>query len=1098
MPKINDRPMSYTDAQRMELRSHVNLAGEVVARLWPMRTFISRNPLQGFERFSFDEAITRGKQLFGGRGYLSCDAYREAFRSGRIHQQLVDNVLRPLAQEHHIVFGKRRLSHLDVLRAAMVHGVQQPPSSLARSASAGSGTPRGDTTSLAQLVEWLTPLLDSDDWDKSESLRLQEPDSWPYRETMATWCDRTLGTDIEDSINRQMTKWCAVFCDEGEATWSLPGRASTFFRAWKAATQHDLGLSLLGIEGAPEKIRALSDQPEDALLESLERLHVPAVAREDYLACHLAALPGWAGFIKWRAEQTAHPWQEAYPIDLVKYLAVRLFYERELVAVACRNILNCAGDVETVQRYGRRFPHAIWFRRTLLSGRLPKTAASDAARLQRWWCRPEAQAWENLARQWYDQHWLACRQESLTGSAKTLLRLADVFNIRPELIASTAPDALHTLLKWLRAFPERLQESQWLEAYEHAHQDTILRQLTLRAPSGLDRTEQERKPVRPLAQFAFCIDVRSEIFRRHLEQRGGYETFGFAGFFGLPVAYRALGEDYTTDLCPVLLKPKHLMREVPRTYQGTAALRRKSHKEMAKAGHELLQDLKHNVVTPYVMVEAIGWFFGLPLLGKTLCPRWYHRLAAWLKQTFIPAVATTLTVDKLPTNEAEEMVAAEQRMQIARWLHTRFQLQGKRLTADCLEGIRRQSLREVQEAETMRGPIGHLLNLTLIEEAHLIEELRRDSRITPRGTAARLARITQTGFTLNEQAYYVETSLRLMGLTESWSRLIILCGHGSSSQNNPYESALDCGACGGSHGMPNARAFAMIANRPMVRELLAKRGLTIPPDTHFLAALHDTTTDHVRIADLEDVPSTHRKELARVLEDLHETGAMAAAERGCALEAISPQYNRRTSLQTVQLRSMDWAQVRPEWGLARNSLFIIGSRRLTQGIDLAGRSFLHSYDHRPDTDGKLLEIIMTAPLIVAQWINMEYYFSTVDPEIYGSGSKVYHNVTGRIGVMTGAQSDLRMGLPVQTVMNGTRLYHEPMRLTAIIEAPRDLILAIISRQPLLQGLFHNRWLNLIAHEPADNRHYRYDGANRWVAILREATDKGEPTTIGPV
>ncbi|MDP1947425.1 MAG: Na-translocating system protein MpsB, partial [Nitrospirota bacterium] len=233
---------------------------------------------------------------------------------------------------------------------------------------------------------------------------------------------------------------------------------------------------------------------------------------------------------------------------------------------------------------------------------------------------------------------------------------------------------------------------------------------------------------------------------------------------------------------------------------------------------------------------------------------------------------------------------------------------------------------------------------------------------------------------------------------------------------------------------------------------------------------------------------THRKELAQVLEDVNETGSMAAAERGIALQGTSTRHDRRNSMQDVQLRSLDWAQVRPEWGLARNSLFIIGSRHLTQGIDLAGRSFLHSYDHRPDTDGKLLEIIMTAPLIVAQWINMEYYFSTVDPDVYGSGSKVYHNVTGRIGVMTGGQSDLRMGLPVQTVMNGARSYHEPVRLTAIIEAPRGRISAIINRQPLLERLFNNRWLNLIAYEPMERRYYRYDGAGGWDSITLETVD----------
>jgi len=1082
----------YTDTDRMELRSYVNLAGEVVARLWPMRTFISRNPLQGLEHLPFSEAVQRGTELFGGPGYLAPHLYREAHRAGRISDDAIDQVLTPLATDDSVRVGRRTLSHRDILRAALVHDVD-PSERLTETSSPAQVDKERSVRLLESWMEGTRPTYRGED---TQNRIHPASDDWPFRETLAAWCDRTLGTRIVDQMNREMIKWCVAFCDEGEAAWSMPHREETFFRAWKHSAQYDWTLSLLGIRQRAEKIRTLSDRPEDALLQSLHMMRVPVALWQEYLSLHLTALPGWSGFIKWRADQTSDPWQEAYRIDLVKYLAVRLFYERELVALACRSELGGPGDFQAINAFSRQFPHALWFRRVLQAGLAPTQAVAEARRLRHRWKPATLEEWEQTGQRWYTQQQESRRARSHQASTQALARLADALGIAPAQIEGAPPDVRQTLTNWLRTFTPHDRNLKWLEAAELTAERTVLTKLT---PAELMHVGAESSaPARPLAQFVFCIDVRSEVFRRRLEQRGGYETYGFAGFFGLPVSYRSLDDPHETALCPVLLKPKHVLREVPRTSDGGTARRRGATVSAVRAGQELLHDLKHNVVTPYVMVEALGWFFGWSLLGKTLFPRWYHRIAAWIRRTLVPPVATSLTVDKLTGSEAHEMVAAEQRMRILRWLRTHHHVEGSLLTPQRLEDIRLQALSDTPRSSVMPGDLGHLLVLGPAREAQVLEDLRRECRMTGLDTATRIDRITRTGFSPTEQAYYVETSLRLMGFTSSFARLVFLCGHGSTSQNNPYESALDCGACGGSQGLPNARVFATIANRPQVRELLAKRGFVIPGDTHFVAARHDTTTDRLTVGDLEDVPSTHRKELLQVLEDIAMAGAESALERHGRLRGDSTEPGQSAALRAIERRSLDWAQVRPEWGLARNSWFIIGNRHLTTGHNLEGRAFLHSYDHAADPDGKLLEIIMTAPLIVAQWINSEYYFSTVAPDTYGSGSKVYHNVTGRIGVLTGNLSDLRMGLPVQSVMNGSTPYHDPLRLTAIIEAPRSRVVAIIARQPLLKTLFHNHWLRLVVLEPDTRALYRYDGAGGWGTVTLRTADHLAGVGVGRV
>ncbi|WP_165990160.1 DUF2309 domain-containing protein [Streptomyces sp. YIM 98790] len=323
----------------------------------------------------------------------------------------------------------------------------------------------------------------------------------------------------------------------------------------------------------------------------------------------------------------------------------------------------------------------------------------------------------------------------------------------------------------------------------------------------------------------------------------------------------------------------------------------------------------------------------------------------------------------------------------------------------------------------------------------------------------------EDAFTVAERAATAEAVLTLMSLTGGFARLVVLCGHRAHTDNNPYQAALHCGACGGHPGGPNARAAAALLNDPQVRGHLAGRGIAIPDDTWFLPAEHDTTTDTVTLLDTHLLPATHREDARRIAADLRTAGTRLAAERCATLPGAPAGPGPRRAARHTRSRARDWAQVFPEWGLAGNAAIVIAPRSVTRGLDLGRRVFLHDYDHGPDPDGAVLETILTAPLVVAHWINSQYYFTTVDPHTFGAGTKALHNVVGGgLGVMAGHTSDLLTGLPWQSLTDGRDVHHEPQRLLAVVQAPLRTLDTLIARHTVLQRMFCHDWAALAARE----------------------------------
>jgi uncharacterized protein YbcC (UPF0753/DUF2309 family) len=667
----------------------------------------------------------------------------------------------------------------------------------------------------------------------------------------------------DHEVDRIMAKWLSAFMDEGLAEWDMPFKTEGFYPAWRHLIIYD---SEIGTT-------ALKDIPKTSA-EALENL-LKGYSAKDYVKIftyHLAALPGWTGYINHRTEANSD-WQQDYPISLMDYLAARLWIVKKLNA-----------------------------------------------------------------------------------------------SILPEMKAETANNLIPTL------------QYIWLKAWEKSWQNQLVK--TLESASIAENSSADG--TLPDAQMVFCIDTRSELIRRHVESKGNYETYGYAGFFGIAMDYKSLNDGITRKSCPPIVSSAYTVSEIAQPDKEAVFSAYKKKNDQSKFGNYFFKRMKNMLPSAFGYVEGSGFFYGLSLVSRTLMPGFIYR-------------------------------------------------------------------KDLRAASHMESTCQPDMNKVTQEDA-------------------------ANGISLAAKVGIVKSAFDLMGWKE-FAPLVVFVGHGSHSANNPFGSSLDCGACAASPGRHNARMLAKLANLPEVRLALTKtHGIAIPEHTIFIGAEHNTTTDEIVLFDSE-IPDLHKDRIKTLKINLSKAQQTATQDR------LNTKSN---SISAAQQKANNWGETRPEWGLAKNAGFIVGSRNLTKNTNLDSRCFLHSYDWAADTTGKALEGIMQGPMVVTQWINNHYYFSTVDNNIYGGGTKITHNITGKFGVVQGNGGDLKMGLPLQSLFGSDEeMYHQPLRLSVMIQAPINRVSEILERNKNLRTLLDNEWIYLMVMAPEQNNEvFRYKKSLQWVSTAK--------------
>jgi uncharacterized protein len=991
-----------------KLRSIAEKVALLLPAQGPITSFAFLNTLQALEHLPFREGILLGSALHHCQPYLPEETYHRHFEAGRINeadllevleQRLPKNGEMPLfvrlsrrhlrltLLEHPLQLSnsrelqwfvaetdalqKFRSDVPEIVRSEMVLSTKSwVHREIQLASSTDLGTGKSATNSFMQLAKGLIPknIHAIEAWSESEweaiTLKLlwrvcfqgvqgaqndeqlnrvqsASPD-WKGRHRNYLLLESSLDSDIW--VHETLIRFCASFIDQGFASWQMPAREKGFFACFVqvlsmcksiATNAHRELLAEL------QRIRQHQLTAEQIFTYALEELGVSEDELERFVAESVLALRGWASMI----------WQlESRPDRCVRPLSDGAFFE----FVTIRLLLDVISLRATLQELGRKATPVAAIRDLPMQN--PKPAS-----------------------------------DRLDVRAFSIFQIAQVTGLGPADLFNLPTSEWVRGIDEIESFSEIERRSILHEAYERHFRWRALRAIAV-------HKERLVPPPRTGSfQAVFCIDAREESFRRHLEELDpDCQTFGTAGFFGIPIRYKGVADATYASLCPIVLRPKYWVNEeVVFSLEEVHERRAWARRTLGTASHRL--HVGSRTFTGGAIVTTLfGSLASIPLIARILFPT----LTARLKKS------AGVLVEPPPV--------------------TRLRIERESATA---------------------GP-GE----------------------------------DQIGLSLAEMVQHCETALRDIGLTTNFSGVVLWVGHGSQCMNNPHESAYDCGACSGNSGGPNARLLAAMLNDGRVREQLEQRGITIPTDTYFVAAQHNTCNDSMTYYDLAAMPSRKVKEFKTIRRIVSDACMRNAHERCRQFETADLAMSFSAAHRHVEARSEDLAQTRPEYGNASNALCLVGRRDRFRGLFLGRRSFMMSYDPmQDDANATILARILSAVVPVCSGINMQYTLSAMDPVGWGCGSKLPHNITSLLGVMDGAMSDMRTGLPLQ----GTDI-HEPMRLLFVIETTPESILSIMGRNATIGKILGNGWAQLAVLNPQTNElSYYEDGRFRLVPKVNE-------------